>query len=105
MHEFGKRRSRKAFLGGDTRAATKRLKIDSDNNALQKAKIKSSAPILGPASVLAIEVFDRAWQPRTSSGGVSIEVAQLRPRVLVKWGGNEHAEPSPLLCLKPGCKK
>ena len=86
MHEFGKRRSRKAFLGGDTRAATKRQKIASNSNALQRAKIRSSTPILGPASVLAIEVFERAWQSRTSSGGVAIEVAQLRPRVLVNWG-------------------
>jgi hypothetical protein len=98
-------RCRKAFLGGDTRAPTKRLKIDSDNNALQRAKINSSTRILGPASVLAIEVFDRAWQSRTSSGGASIEVAQLRPRALVKWGGNEHAQPSPLLCLKPEVQK
>src|SRR5262245_9967258 len=83
MREFGKGRSRKAFLGGDTRAPTKRQKIDSNNNALQRAKIQSSTRILGPASVLAIEVFGRAWQSRTSSGGVALEVAQMRPRVLV----------------------
>jgi len=86
MREFGKGRSRKAFLGGDTRAPTKRQKIDSNNNALQRAKIQSGTRILGPASVLAIEVFGRAWQTRTSSGGVPIEVAQMRPRVLVNWG-------------------
>jgi hypothetical protein len=86
MREFGKGRSRKAFLGGDTRAPTKRQKIDSNNNALQRAKIQSGTRILGPASVLAIEVFGRAWQSRTSSGGVPIEVAQLHPRVLVNWG-------------------
>jgi endogenous inhibitor of DNA gyrase (YacG/DUF329 family) len=86
MREFGKGRSRKAFLGGDTRAPTKRQKIDSNNNALQRAKIQSGTRILGPASVLAIEVFGRAWQSRTSSGGVPIEVAQLRPRALVNPG-------------------
>jgi endogenous inhibitor of DNA gyrase (YacG/DUF329 family) len=86
MREFGKGRSRKAFLGGDTRAPTKRQKIDSNNNALQRVKIKSSTRILGPASVLAIEVFDRTWQSGTGSGGVTIEVAQLRPRVLVNGG-------------------
>jgi endogenous inhibitor of DNA gyrase (YacG/DUF329 family) len=86
MREFGKGRSRKAFLGGDTRAPTKRQKIDSNNNGLQRAKINSSTRILGPASVLAIEVFDRAWQSRTSSGGVAIKVAQVRPRALVSTG-------------------
>jgi hypothetical protein len=86
MREFGKGRSRKAFLGGDTGAPTKHQKIHSDNNALQRAKIQSGTRILGPASVLAIEVLGRAWQPRTSSGGVPIEVAQMRPRVLVNWG-------------------
>jgi hypothetical protein len=83
MREFGKGRSRKAFLGGDTGAPTK---IDSNNNALQRAKIQSGTRILGPASVLAIELFGRAWQSRISSGGVPIEVAQMRPRVLVNWG-------------------
>jgi hypothetical protein len=83
MREFGKGRSRKAFLGGDTGAPTKRQKINSNNNALQRAKIQSSTRILGPASVLGIEVFGRAWQSRISSGGVAIEVAQLRPRALV----------------------
>jgi hypothetical protein len=86
MREFGKGLSRKALLGVDTGAPTKRQKIDSNNNALQRAKIHSSTRILGPASVLAIEVFGRAWQSRTSSGAVAIEVAQLRPRALVKWG-------------------
>jgi endogenous inhibitor of DNA gyrase (YacG/DUF329 family) len=86
MREFGKGRSRKAFLGGDTGAPTKRQKIHSNNNALQRAKIQSGTRILGPASVLAIEVFGRPWQSRTSSGGVALEVAQLRPRALVNWG-------------------
>jgi hypothetical protein len=84
--EFGNRRSRKAFLGRDTGAPTKWQKIYSDNNALQGAKIQSSTRIVGPTRVLTIEVFDRAWQSRTSSGGVAIEVAQLRPRALVSAG-------------------
>jgi endogenous inhibitor of DNA gyrase (YacG/DUF329 family) len=86
MREFGKGRSRKAFLGGDTGAPTKCEKIRSNNNALQRAKIQSSTRILGPTSVLTIEVFGRAWQSRTSSCGVAIEVAQLRPRALVNAG-------------------
>jgi hypothetical protein len=86
MREFGKGRSRKAFLGSDTGTPTKCEKILSNNNALQRAKIQSSTRILGPTSVLAIEVFGRAWQSRTSSGGVAIEVAQLRPRALVNAG-------------------
>ena len=86
MREFGKGRTRKAFLGAVTGAPTKRQKIKRNNNALQGAKIQSSTRILGPASVLAIEVFDRAWQSGTSSGGVAIEVVQLRPRVLVNGG-------------------
>jgi endogenous inhibitor of DNA gyrase (YacG/DUF329 family) len=83
MREFGKGRSRKAFLGRDTRAPTKHSKISSNNSALHGAKMHLSTRIIGPASVLTIEVFDRAWQSRTSSGGVTIEVAQLRPRALV----------------------
>jgi endogenous inhibitor of DNA gyrase (YacG/DUF329 family) len=83
---FGKGRSRKVFLGGDTGAPTKHQKIYSNNNALQGAKIQSSTRIVGPTRVLAIEVFGRAWRSRTSSGGVAIEVAQLRPRALVNGG-------------------
>jgi endogenous inhibitor of DNA gyrase (YacG/DUF329 family) len=83
---FGKGRSRKAFLGRDTGAPTKRQKIYSNNNALQGAKIQSRTRIVGPTSVLAIEVFGRVWQSRTSSGDVAIKVAQLRPRALVIAG-------------------
>jgi hypothetical protein len=83
MREFGKGRSRKAFLGRDARAPTKPPKISSNNSAMLGAKIQSRTRIVGPTSVLTIEVFDRAWQPRTSSDGVAIEVAQLRPRALV----------------------
>ena len=84
--EFGKGRSRKAFLGRDTGAPTKHQKLSSNNNALQAAKIQSSTRVVGPTTVLAIEVFGHAWELRTSSGGVAIEVAQLRPRALVSAG-------------------
>ena len=86
MREFGKGRSRKTFLGRDTGAPTKHPKISSNNNSLQVAKIRSRTRIVGPTSVLTIEVFDRGWQSQTSSGGVAIEVAQLRPRALINWG-------------------
>ena len=40
--------------------------------------------IVGPAHVLAIEVFGgRDWRPAVSSGGVPIEVSRLRPRTLM----------------------
>src|SRR5262245_23186782 len=85
MREFGKGRSRKAFLGGESRAPTKRPIIDSKNNALERAKNQSSARILGPASVLAAEVFGtgRNWRSQTSSDGVAIEIAQRRTRALI----------------------
>jgi hypothetical protein len=86
MREFGKGHSRKAFLGRDAGAPTKWGKNRRNNSALRRAKIQSSTRVLGPASVLAIEVFSRAWQSRTSSAGVAIEVARLRPRVLVHGG-------------------
>jgi hypothetical protein len=86
MREFGKGRSRKAFLGRDTGAPTKHPKNYSNNNALRGAKIQSSTRIVGPTRVLAIEVFGHAWVLRTSSDGVTIEVAQLRPRALVSAG-------------------
>jgi hypothetical protein len=49
---------------------------------IQRTQRQANARILGPARVLATE-FDRAWQPAISSDGVSIEVARLRPRVIV----------------------
>src|SRR5262249_32203345 len=79
----GRRRVRKAFLGRDTVAPAKRQKKNNKINALQRAKMLSSRPILPPADVLAVEVFDRAWTPAISSGGVPIEIGRLRPRTLV----------------------
>jgi hypothetical protein len=76
------RRVRKAFLIGDSGGEAKCTKIGNENNALQRAKQQSSIPILGPAAVLACELFDRKWQPTVSSGGVVIEVGCLRQRAL-----------------------
>ena len=84
VREFGRRRVKKALLGGDTGGPTKRTKIANENNALQRAKIQSSTRILGPSNVVAVEVFGgRAWKPRTSADGVAFEIAQLHPRVLI----------------------
>jgi hypothetical protein len=68
---------------GDTGGAAKRRKNNNETNALQRAKQQSSIPILGPAAVLACELFDRKWQATVSSGGVVIEVGRLRQRALV----------------------
>jgi hypothetical protein len=52
-------------------------------NDLQRAKTRSSAHIVGPADVLAIElVGGRPWQLRVGSDGLAVEVLQLRPRAL-----------------------
>ena len=77
------RRVRKPFLIGDTGGEAKCTKISKENNALQRAKKQSSIPILGPAAVLASELFDRKWEATLSSGGVVIEVGRLRQRALV----------------------
>jgi hypothetical protein len=49
--------------------------------------MQSSVRILGPAAVLASELFDRVWQPVVSSDGVASEVSRLRRRTLVD---NDH---------------
>jgi len=81
--EKARTRVRKAFLARDTGAPGEPPKKDNKLNALQRAKTVSSTCILGPADVLAIEVFDRVWDPATSSGGIAIEVSHLRTRALV----------------------
>jgi hypothetical protein len=81
--ENGRGRVRKAFLGRDTGAPAKLQKKHNKLNALQRAKTLSSHRILAPAAVLAVEVFDRAWTPAVSSGGVAVEVGRLRARALV----------------------
>src|SRR5262245_48635524 len=77
------RRVRKSFLIGDTGGEAKCTKISKENNCLQRVKRQSTIPILGPAAVLASELFDRKWRPAVSSGGVVVEVARLRQRALV----------------------
>jgi hypothetical protein len=67
----------------DTALGTTSLQKDSKYNALQRAKTLSSNRIFGPADVLDAEVFDRAWTPAVSSGGVAVEVGRLRARALV----------------------
>jgi hypothetical protein len=56
----------------------------ADKTGTKNALATNRARIVAPAHVLAVEVFERAWQPAVSSGGVPIEVARLRPRTLVR---------------------
>jgi hypothetical protein len=81
--ENGRGRVRKALLGRDTGAPAKLQKKHSKLKALQQAKTLSSNRIFGPADVLDAEVFDRAWTPAVSSGGVAVEVGRPRARALV----------------------
>jgi hypothetical protein len=65
----------------------------------------SAGRIVGPAHVLAAEVFGgRDWRPTVSGGGVAIEIGRLRQRTLVdrdnNWidwpvATNEAAHPEP----------
>src|SRR5262249_50107529 len=71
--EIGRKRVRKAFLRRDTRAPANPPKKDKEFKVLQRVKRQSTMRILGPAAVLACELFDRAWQPAISSGGVPVE--------------------------------
>jgi len=80
--EIGRRRVRKASLGRDTGTPANRPKKANKLKALQRAKMLSSRRIFGPADVLAVEVFDRAWRPVVGSGGVAVQVGRLRARVL-----------------------
>jgi len=67
----------------DTALGTIPLKKGNKFKALQRAKTLSSHRIFGPAHVLAVEVFDRVWQPAISSDGVPVEIGRLRKRTLV----------------------
>jgi hypothetical protein len=75
--------SERPLLGRDTGAPAKLQKKHSKLKALQQAKTLSSNRIFGPADVLDAEVFDRAWTPAVSSGGVAVEVGRPRARALV----------------------
>src|SRR5262245_13200514 len=72
------------FLARTIARPTNPPKKDKKPKRLQRAKLVSSRPILGPADVLAVEVWGgRFWRPATSSGGVPIEIGRLRSRTLV----------------------
>jgi hypothetical protein len=81
--EKARKRVRRAFLATDTGAPANPPKKDNKLKALQRAKTLSTTRILAPAHVLAVEVFNRSWQPAISSGGVAIEVGRLRSGALV----------------------
>ena len=81
--EKARTRIRKAFLGRDTGAPSNPSKKVNKFKPLQRAKTLSSNRIFGPADVLDAEVFDRAWTPAVSSGGVAVEVGRLRAHALV----------------------
>jgi hypothetical protein len=81
--EKARTRVRKAFLVRDTRAPAKLKKKYQQFKALQRAKTQSSTRIWAPAHVLAVEVFERHWQPAISSGGVAVQIGRLRERALV----------------------
>jgi len=70
-------------LGRDTGAPSNPSKKVNKFKPLQRAKTLSSNRIFGPADVLDAEVFDRAWTPAVSSGGVAVEVGRLRAHALV----------------------
>jgi hypothetical protein len=67
----------------DTALPTAPPKKALDSNALQRAKTLSSTRIIGPARVIAAEVFNRDWQAAVSSDGVAIEISRVRQRALV----------------------
>jgi len=77
MRANGQQRVRKAFLGGDARAPTKRKEFDRKDNALQRAKIQSSTHIIGPRQVLDVEI-GRTWETRVSPDGVTVMVSRIR---------------------------
>ena len=85
--ENGRGRVKKALLGRDTGAPAKLQKKHSKLKALQWAKTLSSHRVLASAAALAVEVFDRAWTPAVSSGGVAVEVGHLRSRALIERSG------------------
>jgi hypothetical protein len=55
----------------------------ADKTGVKSALKNNRAQIVGPARVLDVELFDRAWRPAVSSGGVPLEVGRLRSRALV----------------------
>src|SRR5262249_57203702 len=85
--ERGKKRSRKALLGGDTGAPPAPLKKANGFNTLPAPKSGSSIALQAPRHVIEAELFGgREWQPVISSGGVVCEVGTLRQRALRNGG-------------------
>jgi hypothetical protein len=81
---YAKKVARGDFSTRTIARPTSPLKKQRKLNALQGAKTRSTARIVGPADVLAVEVFGgRTWQPAMSSDGVAVEVSRLRSRALV----------------------
>jgi len=77
----GRGRSRKAFLGKDTRAPATPVKNTHDLKVLGTVKKRSSNAPVSLARVIQIECFDpHHWEQVTSPDGVTVQVAQLRPR-------------------------
>jgi hypothetical protein len=85
---YGEKVARGDFSTRTIARPTNPPKKDNKFKALQWAKSLSSHRILAPAYVLACEVFgSRFWRRATSSGGIAIEISQLRPRALVERKG------------------
>jgi hypothetical protein len=71
--------------GQDTALPTNPHKSSREINALQVAKKRSSARIIGPRKVVAVEVFaGREWQEVVSSSGVFSYVSRLAKRALAE---------------------
>jgi len=82
--ERGRTRIRKAFLGRHSGAPTNPQKNPCRFIDLQRARMLSSYSILVPREVVEVECFAGfSWSIMTSSDGVTVAVAQLRPRALV----------------------
>jgi hypothetical protein len=82
--EKARTRVRKAGLAPDTRAPAKLRKRNSNSRYLRDTQKLSTWRVLGPAHVIAAELWDRhSWEPAVSSGGTRIEIGRLRSRALV----------------------
>jgi hypothetical protein len=80
-------RSRKAFLGKDTRVPATLVKFRKKSNNLQAINDGSSpAKSALLARAIQVECFDpHQWVEKVSPDGVKVWVAQLRPRY--RYGG------------------
>ena len=55
----------------------------ADKTGTKSALASNRGRIVAPAHVLQVELFDRTWESRISTGGVPIQVGRLRQRTLV----------------------